>query len=82
MLKNYRPASNLPFLSKFPEHLVAKQLECYLDTYILHDNHQYAYHTGRSRETALLNVHQDIAEARNNKCVAEFFKKGWDIVLE
>jgi len=37
-LKNYRPVSNLPFLSKIPGKLVAKRLETHLSSHRLHDN--------------------------------------------
>ena len=69
-LKNYRPVSNLPFLSKILEKLVAKRLETHLSSHRLHDNLQSAYRTGHSTETALLKVHHDIAEALDRKCMA------------
>jgi len=65
-LKNYRPVSNLPFLSKILEMLFAKRLS----SHTLHDNLQSAYRTGHSTETALLGVHHDIAEALDRKCMA------------
>jgi len=37
-LKNYRPVSNLPFLSKILEKLVAKPLEIHFSSHRLHDN--------------------------------------------
>ncbi|XP_062616025.1 uncharacterized protein LOC134277724 [Saccostrea cucullata] len=41
--KNYRPVSNLPFLSKVLEKAVASRLEKHLNAYQLHDNVQSAY---------------------------------------
>ena len=69
VLNNYRPVSNLPFLSKILEKVVAKRLESHLSIHRLHDNHQSAYRTGHSTETALLKVHHDITEALDNKCM-------------
>ena len=62
-LKNYRPASNLPFLSKVLEKIVAKQIELHFSTHGLFDELQSA-----STETAFLSVHHDITEALDNKC--------------
>ncbi|XP_062582897.1 uncharacterized protein LOC134244661 [Saccostrea cucullata] len=58
--KNYRPVSNLPFLSKVLEKAVASRLEKYLNDYQLHDNVQSAYRSSHSTETALLRLHHDI----------------------
>jgi hypothetical protein len=69
-LKNYRKVSNLPFLSKILEKLVAKRLETHLSSLRLHDNLQSAYHTGHSTETALLKIHHDIAQDLDRKCMA------------
>lgn len=69
-LKNYRPVSNLPFLSKILEKIVSKRLELHLQANSLHDNLQSAYRTGHSTETALLRVHNDIVAALDNKCRA------------
>lgn len=69
-LKNYRPVSNLPFLSKILEKIVSKRLELHLQANSLHDNLQSAYRTGHSTETALLRVHNDIVAALDQKCRA------------
>ena len=71
VFKNYRPVSNLPFLSKILEKVVARKLESHLDANKLHEDLQSAYRPRHSAETALLRVHQDIAAALdNNSCVA------------
>jgi len=62
--------SNLPFLSKILEKLVAKRLETHLSSHRLHDNLQSAYRTGHSTETVLLKVHHDITEVLDRKCMA------------
>ena len=67
--KNYRPVSNLPFVSKILEKVVANRLEEHLESNSLHDDLQSAYRTCHSTETALLRVHHDITLALdNNSC--------------
>ena len=53
---NYRPISNLPFISKVIERVVAKQLQ----ENDLHDQFKSAYRHDHSTETALIKVHNDI----------------------
>ncbi len=62
-LKNYRPVSNLPWLSKILERAVATRLEAHLQLNALHDPYQSAYRKFHSTETALLRVYTDIASA-------------------
>ena len=69
-LNNYRPVSNLSFLSKILAKLVAKRLDAHLSSHRPHDNLPSAYRTGHSTETAFLKVHHDIAEALDRKCMA------------
>ena len=52
--KNYRPISNLRFISKTIEKCVAKQLIQYLDINDLGETYQSAYKRNHSTETALL----------------------------
>ena len=61
--KNYRPISNLRFISKTIEKCVAKQLIQYLDINDLGETYQSAYKRNHSTETALIRVHNDIAMA-------------------
>ena len=58
--KNYRPISNLPFLSKILEKAVQKQLDKHLDTHNLHAEHQSGYRKDHSCETATLTIYNDI----------------------
>ncbi len=58
--KNYRPVSNLTFLSKIIERAKAKQLIDHLTNNNLMDNLQSAYREGHSTGTALLRVQNDI----------------------
>lgn len=68
-LKNYRPVSNLPFLSKVLEKAVDTRIEQHLVSNHLHEEHQSAYRKSHSTETALLKVQNDILESLDNCCV-------------
>ena len=59
-LKNYRPVSNLSFISKILEKLVFNQIVSYLKEHKLIDQFQSAYKTAHSTETALLKVINDL----------------------
>ena len=63
VLQNQRPVSNLPFLLKILEKVVATRLKGHLSTHKLHDNLRSAYCEGHFTETMHLEVHHDIAEA-------------------
>ena len=67
---NYWPISNLSFLSKTLERIVASQIEGYLTTNGLFAKMQSAYRKHHSTETALLRVVNDIDQAIDNKCEA------------
>jgi hypothetical protein len=64
--KNFRPISNLQFVSKSIERVAARQLIDYLDTNQLHEPFQSAYKRHHSSETALIRVHNDIMMAIDN----------------
>ena len=59
-LKNYRPISNLSFLSKLIEHVTAARLSSHLSSHNLMSKLQSAYRKFHSSETALLYVQNDI----------------------
>jgi len=61
--KNYRPISNLTFISKVTERLAAQQLTHYLQDCQLLPELQSAYRSGHSTETAVLKVISDIFDA-------------------
>ena len=58
--KNFRPVTNLPFVSKLIEKSVAVQLVQYIDDNNFDEKLQSAYKKLYSTETALLRIHDDI----------------------
>jgi hypothetical protein len=62
-LGNYRPVSNLPFLSKVTERVVALRLQNHLNANKSNDLHQSAYRPHHSCETALLYIHSLISSS-------------------
>ena len=65
-MKNYRPASNLSFLSKVTDKIVLSQLSTYLNANKLFPVSQSAYRPGNSTETALLKLMNDVLHALDN----------------
>ena len=59
-MKNYRPVSNLHFVSKILEKLVVTRIEEYMSNYNLYDPLQSAYRSKHSTETAVLKLQNDI----------------------
>ena len=69
-LKNYRPASNLSFVSKLLEKVVARRLRSHKLIHDLYPPFQFAYRSGHSTETALLRVQNDVLQAMDrNECI-------------
>ena len=60
-LKNYRPVSNLSFISKIIEKVVSNRLQAHINSNELNNPMQSAYRKFHSTETALLRVHNDIS---------------------
>ena len=59
-MKNYRPVSNLSFLSKILEKVVASHLNSHINSSHTSNDYQSAYRKFHSTETALLKIHNDI----------------------
>ena len=70
LYKNHRPISNLMFLSKCCEKVVASQFISHLRENKLEGIFQSAYKVGHSTESALLRVHNDVLCALDDgRCV-------------
>ena len=68
--KNYRPVSNLPFLSKVLEKVMYHQLNKHIEENNFHCKYQSAYRKNYSCETSVLRLIGDIEKMLNEKsCV-------------
>ena len=67
VFSNYRPVSNLSFLSKIIEKCVHIQLTEYLDRYKLFPELQSGYRRFHSCETAILRIHNDLLYAMDKQ---------------
>ena len=66
-LKNYRPVSNLTFISKIIEKAVFNQILDHLKFNSLLEKHQSAYRKFHNTETALLKIQNDLLLSADNK---------------
>ena len=59
-MKNYRPVSNVSFLSKVLEKIVVNQLNIHINSSNTSNHYQSAYRKFHSTKTVLLKIHSDI----------------------
>ena len=67
VLKNYRPVSNLTFLSKLIERVVAVGLESHMNNFGLHSNKQFGYKKNHSTEVLLLKIMNNLLASCDKK---------------
>ena len=65
-MKNYRPVSNLSFLSKILEKVLASRLNPHINSSHTSNDYQSAYRKFHSTETALLKIHNDILSSNDD----------------
>jgi exonuclease III len=70
VFNNYRPVSNLSFISKVVEKVVAARLRNHLSQNELLDVYQSAYRSNHSTETALIKVQSDIISSLDERKIA------------
>ena len=69
ILKNYRPVSNLPYISKIVEKAASLQISSHLEKNDLSDIYQSAHKKQHSIETALVRVQNDLLMALDSRCL-------------
>ena len=67
VLTNYRPISNITFVAKITERFVAQQLQHFMEENRIYGIYQSAYRAHHSAETALVRIHNDIAQSIDSR---------------
>ena len=70
ILKNYRPVSNLSFLSKVLEKAALEQIVEHVENNGFLPDYQSAYRKNRGVETTLIKMYDDLLHASDNKLVS------------
>ena len=65
ILKNYKPVSNLHYISKLIEKVVADQIDLHLKNNDMLDPYQSGYRKQHSTETAMLNITNDMLQMKD-----------------
>ncbi len=75
---NYRPISNLTFLSKIIQKVVHQQMNSYLTDNNIHDKFKSGFRTAHSTETTLLKVVNNMRINSDNKKASVLILLSWD----
>ena len=67
VLTNYQPISNITFVAKMTERFVAQQLQHFMEENRINGIYQNAYRAHHSAETALVRIHNDIAQSIDSR---------------
>ncbi|KAK2193543.1 hypothetical protein NP493_10g04026 [Ridgeia piscesae] len=67
VLTNYRPISNITFVAKMTVRFIAQQLQHFMEENGIYGIYQSAYRVHHSAETALVLIHNDIAQSIDSR---------------
>ena len=70
-MKNFRPVSNLSFISKLTGRVVLNRLIDHVSRNNLQEKSKSAYKPNHSTETALMRIHSDILMTLDNNLICQ-----------